>query len=191
MKEIISNMKNKSSLVPGLERGLSVLELLSEEPYEMKLTEISHHLKIPNASLWRILKVLSDRQYIIFDEKRRTYRLGFKIMSMGNLLLEASHFRSLIREDLKRLADITGETVELDVRIRDQLVLIEQIIGPEGLYLYSHPGSVMPYFHATAPGKVYLAYTDKDRVRKVISKIGLPRLTKYTIQEMEIRLKSM
>ncbi len=184
MKKNISYME-KTSYVPGLERGLSVIELLSEEPYEMSFSEISTKLNIPGASLWRILRVLTDRDYIIFDNKRRTYRLGFKIMSMGNFLLETSHFRSIIRDDLKRLAEVTGETVELDVRIRDQLVLIEQVIGPEGLYLYSHPGSAMPYFHATAPGKVYLAQLPAQKLRTVIKKLGLPKLTAKTIQSLD------
>ncbi len=184
MKKSFSNMK-KSSPALSLERGLSLLELLSKEPFEMNMQEISGRLNIPSASLWRILKVLTDRGYVIFDPKRHTYRLGFKLMSMGNYLLETSHFRSSIREHLMHLAELTGETVELDVRIRDQLVLIEQVVGPEGLYLYSHPGSAMPYFHATAPGKVYLSHLSKERLRNVMNKLGFPRLTKNTLQSME------
>ena len=42
----------------------------------------------------------------------------------------------------------------------------------------------MPYFHATAPGKVYLAHMDKHKVRKVMKKLGFPRLTPHTIQDI-------
>ena len=105
-------------------------------------------------------------------------------MVIGNGLLSGSHFRSQARDYLKKLANETGETAEYDVRIRDQLVLIDQVIGHNAVYLYSHPGSVMPYFHATGPGKIYLAYTEKEKVRRVLEKLGLPKLTSHTIQNL-------
>lgn len=162
-----------------------VIEALSEDPYEMTMSELSDVLDIPKASLWRILTVLRERGYIILDNKRHTYRLGFKLMYIGNTLLSGSHFRSLARDYLKRLARETGETAELDVRVRDQLVVADQVSGPNVVYLYSHPGSAMPYFHATAPGKVYLAHMERSRMRSAMKRLGLPRLTAHTIQDIE------
>lgn len=178
-------MEKADQRVPGLERGLSVLELLSEKPYEMGFREIKEKLGIPPSSLWRILKVLVERGYVLMDPKRRTYRLGFKLASMGNFLLENSQLKSLVFEDLRRLSDITMETVELDIRVKDQLVLVEQVIGPEGLFMYSHPGSAMPYFHATAPGKVYLSELPLEKLKAVMEKMGFPKLTPYTIDSFE------
>ncbi len=177
-------MKKKSS-VPSLLRGIRVLETLARDPYEMNLSELSQHLSVPRASLWRILKLLSDEEYIIFDRTRRTYRLGFKFMYMGSVLLSGAHFRSQGRNLLKSLAERTGETAEIDMRVRNQLVIVEQVPGPHAVYSYSYPGSVMPYFHATAPGKVYLGHVTRDKLRSVMNKIGLPRLTQHTIQDLE------
>jgi len=179
------------SPVPSLTRALRVLDALTEDPVERSLSELSRELRIPSASLWRILKVLVDQAYIIFDKKRRTYRLGFKLMYMGNLMLNGSRFRSQGREYLRKLADRTGETAELDVRIRDQLVLIDQVTSPHAVYLYSHVGSAMPFFHATAPGKVYLAHTEPDKLRSVMGKLGFPRLTPRTIQDLDALEKEL
>ena len=176
---------SKKSPVPALTRALGVLDALIEDPYELTLSELSERLHIPSASLWRIMKVLTDHEVVIFDKKRHTYRLGFKLMVMGNLLLSGSRFRSQGREYLKKLAELTGETAELDLRIRDQLVLIDQVAGPSPVTLYSHVGSAMPYFHATAPGKVYLAHVDREKRRQVMKKIGFPKLTDHTIQDMD------
>ena len=162
-----------------------VIEALSEDPYEMNMMELSEALDIPKASLWRILTVLTERKYVILDKKRHSYRLGFRLMYMGNTLIEGSHFRSQARDYLRRLALETGETVEFDVRVKDQLVVVDQVPGPNAVYLYSHPGSAMPYFHTTAPGKVYLAHMDKGRMRSAMKKLGLPRLTAHTIQDIE------
>ena len=186
MKKKISQMKDEAKqLAPALTRGLTVIEALSQDPYEMNMSELSEVLDIPKASLWRILTVLTEREYVILDKKRHTYRIGFKLMYMGSALFAGSHFKSKVRDYLKRLAHETGETTELDVRVRDQLVVVDQVTGPSAVYLYSHTGSAMPYFHATAPGKVYLAHMKRSRMRSAMKKLGLPRLTPHTIQDIE------
>lgn len=67
-----------------------MLDALTKDPVERGLSELSRDLEIPSASLWGILRVLVDQPYVILDKKRRTYRLGFKLMYMSNLLLKAS-----------------------------------------------------------------------------------------------------
>lgn len=192
MKIINSHMKNNSKqFAPALTRGLTVVEALSQDPYEMNMSELSEVLDIPKASLWRILTVLTEREYVILDKKRHTYRLGFKLMYMGSALLAGAHFKSQARDYLKRLARETGETTELDVRVRDQLVVVDQVTGPNAVYLYTHPGSAMPYFHTTAPGKIYLSHMNRSRMRSAVKKLGLPKLTAHTIQDLEQLEKEM
>lgn len=182
-------MKNDADpskpMVPALTRALAVLEILSQDPYEMNLAELAEKSDIPPASLWRILKVLTDRDYLIYDRKRHTYRFGFKLMRMGAPLLNGAHYRSPGREFLKKLTELTGETTELDVRVRDQLVLVDQVIGANAVYLYSHIGSTMPFFHATAPGKIFLCRMDRAKLHGVMTKIGFPKLAPNTIQDID------
>ena len=92
---------------------------------------------------------------------------------------------------MKELAEITHKTIELSTLDRDQLILIEQIEGNEGVRLYSRVGSVYPYFHAIAVGKIYLTHMELEKRQKVINKIGLPDVTEHTItdaKELEKKL---
>jgi DNA-binding IclR family transcriptional regulator len=68
--------------------------------------------------------------------------------------------------------------------VRDQLVLIDQVEGPEAVRLFSRIGSAYPYFHATAPGKVYLFHITGEKLRRVMDRMGLPKITKYTITSL-------
>ena len=177
--------KEPESLARSLSRGLDVIEILARRSQELSVAEILDEINIPSSSLWRILHVLRERGYVGFDERRRTYRLGFQFIYVNNTLMGGIGYRSLAREYLEKLAELSGETTELDVQIRDQLVLVEQVEGADAVRLYSHPGSVIPYFHATAPGKVYLANMERGKIKRVIKKIGLPRLTVNTIYDLE------
>jgi IclR family acetate operon transcriptional repressor len=118
---------------------------------------VGERLSIPTTSPWRILRVLRDSGYLLFDQERKTHRLSFKFLSLGNVLLNRMGFRSQARGYLKKIVELTGETAELSARGKDQLVLIDQVEGPEEARLFSSIGGAYPHFHATATGKVYLA----------------------------------
>jgi len=189
-------MKNNThnQISPALSRGLKVLELLAQEESELSLKSISERLDIPTPSLWRILWVLRDNGYLLFDQDKKTYRLGFKFLYLGNILLNRMGFRSQARGYLKQLVELTGETAELSARVKDQLILIDQIDGPEAVRLFSRIGSAYPYFHATAPGKVYLAHITGEKLKRVMDRMGLPRITRHTITtftKLENQLKSV
>lgn len=193
-----SNMIQKAEKpnppVPALSRGLEILELLAREESELSLRSIGARLQIPRPSLWRILTVLRDRGYVLFDADKKTYRLGFKFLYLGNILLNGIGFRSEARGFLRRLMDLTGETAELAARIKDQLILIDQVEGPEAIRLFSRIGSAYPYFHATAPGKVYLAHLPREKLERVMRRMGLPKITENTItkfQDLERELKGV
>ncbi len=184
-------MKTTNQKAPALERGLKILELLAEDGSEMGLKSIAQKLDIPVPSLWRLLGVLRENGYVLFDPDRKTYRPGFKFLYLGNAVLNRMGFRSQARGYLKRLVKLTGETAELSARIKDQLILIEQVEGPEAVRLFSRVGSAYPYFHATAPGKVYLAHIDKAKLTRVMTRMGLPKITEHTVTRMDILLDQL
>lgn len=172
-------------MVPALARGLKVLELMAQEESELTLKSIGERLDIPIPSLWRILSVLKENGYVIFDREQKTYRLGFKFLYLGNILLNRMGFRSQARGYLKRMVELSGETAELSARVKDQLILIDEIEGPEAVRLFSRIGSAYPYFHATAPGKVYLSHLSSKKLRRVMDRMGLPKITENTITTFE------
>lgn len=178
------NTNNRKA--PALERGLKVLELLAAEGAELGLKSIAQNLDIPVPSLWRILGVLRENGYVLFDRDRKTYRLGFKFLYLGNMVLNRMGFRSQARGYLKQLVELTGETAELSARVKDQLILIEQVEGPDAVRLFSRIGSAYPYFHATAPGKVYLAHIEKGKLTSVMTRMGLPKITEHTITRLDV-----
>jgi len=87
---------------------------------------------------------------------------------------------------MQELAEKTRKTVELSTLDRDQLVLMEQVEGTEGIRLYSRIGSAYPYFHAVAVGKIYLAHMAPEKRYKVLTTIGLPPMTENTITDLDV-----
>ena len=178
-------MLKKPASAPAVDRALDVIELLAASDRDLALSEILKRVNIPRQSLIRILNTLCDRGIVNRAEKRGFYRPGMKLLYLGDRLKDKIILRSLAWPFMQELAEKTGKTIELSTRDRDQIILIEQIEGTEGVRLYSRVGSGYPYFHAVGVGKIYLAHMDPEKRRKVLHKIGLPAVTEYTITELK------
>jgi DNA-binding IclR family transcriptional regulator len=178
-------MEGKQNGAPALTRGLKILEVLAGADEDLPISVLKEEAEIPGPSLWRLLRVLRDNGYVSYDPQRHTYRLGYKLLYMGNVLLDRMGFRSEARNYLRKLVDLTGETAEFSGRLKDELVLIDQEESPQAVRLFSRVGSTYPYFHATAPGKVYLAQMPEEKLEGVIARIGLPSITEFTVTDLE------
>ena len=178
-------MRKKSASAPAVDRALDVIELMAVSDRDLSLSEIMKRVNIPRQSLIRILNTLCDRGVLDRAEQRGFYRLGMKLLYLGNRLQDKITLRSVAWPFMQELAEKTHKTIELSTLDRDQLILIEQIEGTEGVRLYSRVGSGYPYFHAVGVGKIYLAHMDLEKRKKVLHKIGLPAVTEHTITNMD------
>ena len=134
--------------------------------------------------------VLKESGYVLYDAQTHSYRLGYRFLYMGSVLLHQVEFRSETRV-LKKLVSLTEETAELSTRVKDEIILIDQAESPQAVRLFSIIGSSYPYFHATAAGKVYLAHMTEEKLQQVIEKIGLPSITKFTLRSFGVLKKEL
>jgi DNA-binding IclR family transcriptional regulator len=178
------NRKN-TYRVPALERAIDVIDLLASHDRDLGFSEIMNTLNIPKPSLARILSVLAGRGLVAKTDEKGLYRLGMQLLYLGGRLESKLRLRSVARPHMEELAIITGKTIELSTLDRDQLILIDQIEGDEGVRLFTRIGSAYPYFHALGAGKIYLAHMEQSTRKEVLQKIGLPMITKYTITDGE------
>jgi DNA-binding IclR family transcriptional regulator len=171
--------------VPALERAIDVIDLLASHDRDLAFSEIMNALNIPKPSLARILGVLTERGLVNKTDERGFYRLGMQLLYLGGRLESKLKLRSVARPHMEELALSTGKTIELSTLDRDQLILIDQIEGNEGVRLFTRIGSAYPYFHAIGAGKIYLAHMERNKRKEVLQKIGLPMVTQYTIANAE------
>ena len=177
--------KNGTAHAPAVDRAIDIIELMAVSDRDLPLSEIIQQLNIPRQSLIRILKTLCRRGLLNKTGQRGYYRLGMKLLYLGNRLQDKINLRSIAWPFMQDLSQKTNKTIELSTLDRDQLILIEQIEGNEGVRLYSRVGGVYPYFHALGVGKVYLGHMTQQKRNKVLEKIGLPAVTEHTITDLK------
>ena len=175
MRKQLSQGENKGS-VGTLSRGLDILELFAGGSPELTQTEISDRLGLPVPTVHRLVRLLTERGWLVRDSASRRLRLGLGAAR----LLPAVRLPDLAREPLRALAARTGETVNLAALDGSDVLYLVSETGTHLLTLRSHVGLRLPV-HSTALGKCLLAQLDDDDARAVAGDEPYEALTPKTL----------
>jgi DNA-binding IclR family transcriptional regulator len=175
MRKQLSQGENKGS-VGTLSRGLDILELFAGGSPELTQTEISDRLGLPVPTVHRLVRLLTERGWLVRDPASRRLRLGLGAAR----LLPAVRLPDLAREPLRALAARTGETVNLAALDGSDVLYLVSETGTHLLTLRSHVGLRLPV-HSTALGKCLLAQLDDDDARAAAGDEPYEALTPKTL----------
>ena len=166
--------------VPGLDRALSIIELLNKNPAGLSVNEIAHTLKYPLNSIYRIMMTLERRHYVRKQAGGSVFVLSDRFLSLATPVAGEPAFVETAMPFIRDLRDITQETVLAGVLVGNEGVVLEQC---EGLHPFSFKISNGLRFslHTAAPGKVFLAHLDPKKRTKIINSLKLKKLTPNTI----------
>jgi len=176
-------MKNYNGTVQSLDRGLKILDYLSEKTEYISLSELTSYIKLNKSTVYRIMKTLTGKGYARQDAKTRMYSLGPKIFNLSRSL---SNMLSLEKEATPFLKDLmkrTGESSHLAALFENMATFISRENSLEVLAINTEVGRREP-LHCTALGKVLLAYLSDDESKVIIDKNEFKKFTTNTITKV-------
>ncbi len=165
-------------MVPALERGLGILELLAEHPGGLFMSEMKS-LGLPSASLYRMLVTLTELGYVVRDDGDR-YRIGRKLLSLGYRGLEHASLPEKSAVYLRALRNMVNETVALGVINGGEGVVLDTVRSQQAVCVYVQVGHHFP-LHTAAPAKAILAFLPEDELELLLDKMDFTRFTEKTI----------
>jgi DNA-binding IclR family transcriptional regulator len=168
----------RSPSVQSVDRAVSVMEFLSSRGWS-GVTEISRELEIHKSTAYRLLTTLRDRGLVEQDAATEKYRLGFGLVLLARAVRADLDILRCARPVCERLSERTGETVTLAVLEGDDAVIIHQSISRASALSVDWTGRHTP-LHATAAGKIFLAYMPRDQLLSILGR-PLERFTENTI----------
>ncbi len=113
--------------VPGLQRGLRVLEILGAAAEPMTLSEIARKMELSRSSAFRLVYTLRHMGFLKEAAQKNTFTLGARVLNLGFAYLNQLPITSIARPHLSALRDVTGVSTHLSV-----------LEGQDVLYLGSH-----------------------------------------------------
>ena len=177
-------MKKTASSIQVLDRAMSLINLLAGARGPIKLTQLAQQAGLHTASAHRILGALMAHGLV---EKTGVgeYDLGVRWLEVGNRLRARLNIRQVALPYMQKLADITGETVNLIVRRGDEAVYVERISGRQTLIQVVQVVGAHAPLHVTAVGKIFLAEDSPSGVMAYVERTGLPAYTPHTLITLE------
>lgn len=177
--------KRPRNLVQTIERIDQLLRILSQSGQGVRLGALAEAVGLPKGTTHRLLSSLAYFNYVQQEPVSRSYRLGFRLVTLGNCLLDQIDLRKMAQPHLFELAQRTQETAHLVVMDRDEALYIDKIqLSTEGLHMSSRLGYRAP-LHCTAVGKVLLSHHPETEIDGIIARKGLPRFTANTLTDGE------
>ena len=180
-------MDKKSDLeykVKSVDRALHLIEIMAEEKKELELTELCKKTHINTTTLYRLLQTLQSRGFVAQNAHTGRYRLGLKILELGQAVSEQIQLRRIVLPFLQELMEKTGETANLVTLDEGEAIYMEKVESPASLRTFHRIGTQAPA-HATGVGKVLLAALPSEKVTEIIKRKGLSKLTENTITSPE------
>jgi DNA-binding IclR family transcriptional regulator len=111
------------------------------------------------SSVSRLLATLAARGYVDYVDETSRYRLGIRLLQLGNVVLAGLDLRELARPHLEALVEESGETATLSVPGDRDAVTVDFVQSASSVQSVARLGRPS-VAHATAAGKVVLAFGD-------------------------------
>jgi DNA-binding IclR family transcriptional regulator len=143
-------------LVPGLLRGLRILEGFDKEHQERTLADMAARAGLSRSTTYRLVYSLEAIGYLEKIGSGRVYRLGTKVLYLGHSLLAGRDFVGIASPLLDKLRDRTHCSVHLTVLEGRDVVYITRASGRTQLVSGITVGSRMAALE-TITGRLILA----------------------------------
>lgn len=150
--------------VRSVDRALTILQAIARHG-ELPMTEIATAAGVHKSTAWRLLGTLEARGMVERTADRGSYRLGHGVVQLAAAATGRHDLTTLARPVSERLAERVGETVNLAVPDGDAVVSVDQVIGTASVTTVNWVGQRTP-MHATAAGKLFLAYQQDRTARR-------------------------
>jgi len=166
-----------------VERMMNLLDALAIHEESSSLKNLAEETGLHPSTAHRILNDMVACRLVERGDGG-TYRLGLKLLELGNLVKARLSVREAAQVPMRTLHKLTGETVNLSVRQGDEIVYVDRAYSERsGMQVVRAIGGRAP-LHLTSVGKLFLASDDANQVRAYVTRTGLSGHTRNSITDL-------
>lgn len=177
----------------SLVRGLEILKLFNEDRPTLSLVEISKELDVSRTVPFRLLYTLQTLGYLHQDESTKRYNLTPKVLELGFAYLSTLKLPEIAQPYLETLRNETGASCHLSILDGHEVVYVGSAPVRGVSAINVNIGLRLPA-HATANGKLLLAYQPEEKLNQMLYGSQLKPYTERTqtdLVDFQQELKSI
>lgn len=171
--------------VRAVGKAMELLEVLMEGRKPLSLQELCSRGGLPKSTAHALLSTL--REYGMIEQTADgRYCLGIRLYEYGCAVSAMWDVRQAAGPYLEQLAHRTGAGAYLALRSGFHVISIDNCTAGSGtgLQVMAEAGVPLP-LHATAQGKLLLAFLPESEVGRYVRQCGLAPCTRHTVQTAE------
>lgn len=188
-KQIVAETNGKTS-IQVIERMMDLLDALARNEEPVNLKRLANATSLHPSTAHRILNMMVEFRMVDRIEPG-TYRLGIRLLELGNLVKSRINLRQEALPFMRRLHQELHETVNLSVRQGDEMVYVERLLSDRTAMRVVHLIGARAPLHITAVGKIFLLEDGPEKCRDYAQRTGLEVFTKNTIRDLDALNKEL
>lgn len=141
---------------PALDKGLDILELLSNESSPLSQLEIAKAVGRTPGEIYRMLMCLEERGYVMREEGSGKFRLTLRLYELSHRQNSTTLLRKAARLPMESIAEAVGQACHLSVMNGPMLLVLMERMPVCQVCVAVGEGARMPVLRSTS-GKLLLA----------------------------------
>lgn len=171
-------------------RLFGAMEYLAEHGAS-SLMEVANTLELNKSTAHRILTSLQYMGYVRQNEEDSRYELSYKVVQLSSLVISRMDIINKVRPYLRKLMELSGETVHFVKREGAEVVYIDKVESTRNAFhMVSRIGSRIPVYRS-AVGKAIASTMKESDVQELWEESDITRATPYTITEYREFLRTL
>ncbi len=158
--------------VRSVEKAVEVLVAVAEASEPVSLTDVASQTGLPVATAKRLLDTLTKTH--LLSKKNKLYSPGIRLFEIGKKAEQRMDLVSAAMPYLTDLRDKVGESANLAVLDKTDVVYLASVESPRMMRTFTVPGARVPA-HCTGVGKVLLAQKSDKELRKLYEECVSPQ----------------
>jgi IclR family KDG regulon transcriptional repressor len=175
--------KRKPAVYKSVYRTANILKCVSNGVNSV--TDIANLCNLDKSTVYRLLKTLNESGLILQDPITHQYFIGPLITEIAsNPYVTHENLISCALNEMKRLSNLTGESIGLHVLIGIRCVILHEIPSIYD-FAISAKKKIIEHLHAGANTRVLLSQLNSKELKIAMANMVLEPLTELTITDKE------
>lgn len=174
--------------VQSVQRAIDIINCIANSGKKITLNEISSQLGLHINTTRGLVQTLLANGFLSRDVEMGTYALGYEFITKSKQVFQSQikRIQDIARPYMERISAKYGVSTWLQISFYRDIYTVETVEAPGSHYSYVPKSGANLPLHASASGKLRIAFMPENEQKKVLKNIDLEPLTERTITDRKV-----
>lgn len=186
-------MEQKGKPIQSVQRAADILNCIATSKRGMTIKELAARLDLNENTVRGLAQTLLYNGLLSRDPASGAYALGYDLYVKGQQVYKAQleQIMGAACPYLEAIAEQFNVSTCLQIRFHNRIYTVDTVEAPRSLYAYMPKKHMDLPLHASASGKLLLAFLPEEKREKTLLSLELDPVTAHTITDRDSFLREL